>query len=209
MNPNEKNREVLQKAIDSMSKHKAPEGLWKTIEKSLNNPQELGEKNLKNAIGELPNRKPERDLWKGIESNITPSKTRKLFLEKHVLKIAASLILLLSITFLIKNQIQHKEVIEITTAIIEDNPFTSESLIENCSANQKEIDRICSNLPAACEDPVVQELKEQLNEVNQEYNELKSMISNTSSPDLVKFLHRIENEKCQIENQLLELIVNS
>jgi hypothetical protein len=209
MNQREKNRESLQEAINSMSMHTAPDGLWDKIGNNLEQATEVGKENLEKAIVKLPEQKLEYDLWVGISEQLDERKTIKLKPNKNFYKIAAAFLLFIATIGLVVKQAYKSSDFEISIEIIEEQFIEKSFETFNDPTIQNEIDLLCSHLPEHCNDPLIQELKEQLEEVNLQYKKLKTIMATENNPELRHYLLRIENEKTEIEKELLNVIINS
>ena len=205
----EKNRKALKRSIQELKTQSAPGFIWENINTEINFPGEKNRAAFIQATKQLPNYKLEVDLWQEIDSNINKKIPIKHYNNYFVLKIAAAIIILFGISFMLRNQSRNAGQIVITTTINEDNFYQPELNSNNGPGIQQEIDLLCSTLPENCELPIIKELQTQLNEVSIQYEELKTMVIQSSNPDLLKYLHRIENEKYKIEKELLTLIINT
>ena len=124
MNNNELNRKL--------PTHAAPDGIWTSLEGSLSK-NEKSEKALQGAIDSLSVHKAPDSVWVAIEKSL--SKNRKAFLPINtILRIAAALVFLLAVSFLIKDSLTIKQDHE--PSVVQNNP-TSENTREKEKATEK------------------------------------------------------------------------
>lgn len=203
------NKHILKNAIDNLPESKAPNAIWELIDEDLENASESNKECLTIAIDDLPEYKITRDLWNNIESEFKYKPDRKVLTVGIMLKIAASIVMLIGLSISLLHYTSKNYQVEISTTIIIEN---SEEKALNLTPDPEiasEIELLCSNLPEQCKGPLVKELKQQLDEVTKQYNAVKETMNKHKTPDFNRYLDRLENEKTEIEKELLNIIINS
>lgn len=196
----EKKRYYLKKAIselpDCTLKKK---NLWEDIETSLNT-----KARSENFYNKLPQYKAPYDLWgkieQGLEQNNNSSSLNSIY---FLARTAAMIALLLGIGMIIKHRYQIKspenkyKTEEINIAAEKDTEFES---IYNPA--------ICKSNPEICNTQMFKMLDQQLNEVKGEINKMKAM-SQKEDPQMMKYFHRLVNERAEIEKKMVKIIIES
>ncbi|MBN2520902.1 MAG: hypothetical protein JXB17_10385 [Bacteroidales bacterium] len=196
----------LKKAIDQLPAYKAPDKIWGNIAKRMDNMNAP----LQRAIQDLPVFKVPEKIWNTIEEGLEKEGGKKVFLfQKQVIRIAASIIVLLAIGYLVKYFIvpPDKDLIY-SVEIVEDDTGidfmptvdtgSSDIILSNCKKN-----------PEVCESPLFIELENQLKELKAEQEKLQKILKGNPDPQLIKFLYRMENDRVEIEKKIIKMFIES
>lgn len=190
----------LSKSVDVLSdlpRLKAPERTWVAIENKLN---EL-ESPLGKAISELPEYRAPAVAWKKIEANldrkrILPIRNRVFF----ITKIAASVLVLISVAYGIFRYSQNNKE-ELARDTFESMEFSAGIEVIYNKA-------MCKSNPQICDTELFKSLDRELQELKQELEVLESFMKD-DDPQMMKYYHRLVNERVEIEKRMIRLIIES
>ncbi len=202
----DKNKNILNKAIELLPQFRADARIWEKIEEQLES--EISERKievLKKAIDQLPSFKADNKTWDEIEKELDNKfKPANNF---YFLKIAASLIVVIGMSILINNifiKNSQKEFISFSQETVSDNKTDIASL-----ELEKELDNFiqkqCQVQPDVCKRPEVADLTAQLSDLSKSLDELKIMMENSADdPETYKYMLRIQKERAGISKKLLQ-----
>ena len=209
------NKHILKQAISKLPSHKPKKDLWAEIEKELDN-----DNKLKNVIDQLPKYSPDEKLWEKIDEKLELN-TRIISIYKHenrrvvsFLKIAATVLVLISIggitaKILSTNANENKEQIVYSEEIIETNTISvDESSVSENKKLTAFINQACQAMPDVCGKPEFADLKNQLQDLQNEQEKLKKSIKkNSDNTELLKYQLEIENEIGDVSKQLIQQLI--
>lgn len=202
----EKNKHILDKALEQLPQFKADDRIWDKVVEQLDN--EEGEQNpeiLKRSINQLPSFRAGENIWNNIEKELDgKSSAANKF---YFLKIAASLILLIGIGILINNMFTsntQKDNITFSQEAVSDNTTDLSSTALEMELNDL-IKQQCRIQPDICMNPVFNELKEELSGLTRSLEQVKTLSKNSANdPETYKYILRIQKEKAAISKKLLQ-----
>lgn len=149
---------------------------------------------------------PDR-VWKNIESTLQKNNKRKILF--YSTKIAASFILIIGITFIIKSYLSNNFN---DYNILYEIEYTSDSegimgldFIDNSIELNKILADKCEYSPKICNNENFIELKDIFNKLVVEKNSLKNQFKKFKDPKTITSLIKIENEMVNIEKYMLEM----
>jgi hypothetical protein len=197
----------LKKAIEALPSFAAPVGLWSHIEEQLSGREE----NLRTAIGELPAFNAPAGIWEEIEGQVSRRRrSTSLLYETPVFKVAASIVLLLSLTYLAYrfHMPVKDETINMHVEIIDD---ANNQQIDPIGAEAQPVlnSQLCKGNPQLCNSPQYKQLDMQLKELQVELNKIIELPGSRNDPQLLKYYYRLENERIEIEKRMIKLIIQS
>ena len=174
--------------------------------------QEMEDKNLERAIKELPVLEPDATLWKALEAQLdtTKEKTSKnIFWKKSFLmKVAASLILSVTIGFLLRDQLSAnsqvmihygEEIIASYEGVLAD--FREDKAFDGFISHQ------CGEMKEICEKPEFKSLMNQLNEVQEEKAGIIQLMEVAGADvTLFKAKGKVEKEEARIKREVVKLL---
>jgi hypothetical protein len=194
------NNKYLKKAISGLPTFKVnKEGLWGSIKAKLEN-----RSRSKILFSNLPEHKAPENLWQKVKHELDQKNKSKLqHLTTYITRAAAVITLLITIGIAVKHYRETK---------FSDGSF----IIEKNETNRKQdvgIESIynqalCKANPQICSTPLFKGLDSQLNEVKGEIDKIEPMVKN-GDPQLMKYFHRLVNEKVKIEKKLVKIIIES
>jgi hypothetical protein len=205
---NERAGEVtLKKTLNEMPTYVLPHDIWPGIEEKLTQK----DVNLRKAIDDLPAFKVPYDVWKGIKAKAGWQKKTQIGIFKSpVFRIAASILLLVSLTYLAYRFLMppKDKTISIHTETINngDNLFMKPPRVEMQPVFNSQL---CKGNPQICNSPQFKELDRQLKELNQKLNAIMKQPGSKNDPQLLKYYYRLENEKAEVEKRMIKLIIQT
>ncbi len=197
----------LKKAIEALPSYTAPDGLWSRIEEQLSTRDE----NLRSAIGELPAFEAPTGIWEGIEerTHIWGREIRHLYMTQ-IFRVAASVALLISLAYLTYRVLHpaKEETISEHIEIVEEDDYPD---IRSAGTEIRSgfNTQLCKGNPQLCNSPQYKELDRQLKELQEELNKIIEQPGSKNDPQLLKYYYRLENERIQVEKQMIRLIIQS
>ncbi len=200
----EKNKHTLKDALEQMNTYDAPDRLWSNLESALDNPAPITELVLNEAVDKLPQHSPPPSVWNDLAKALDDKKVAKvvpLYRRKKLISIAAAAAILLGIAFWTLRE--SPPTINKVYAQVTMQQFQLEI---NWDADEDSFERIGGQL-AQLDDPVLNNLKVELEELNAARNDVKEMLlSYGQDPQLITQLGDIERERSDIYRQIIELI---
>lgn len=200
----ELNKDILSKAIANLPTFTTEsDKIWGEIEKTLDASRPNQE-----LIDNLPEFKLPKDIWPEIEAKIDKKQPKTVFIK--IVKVAAAILLLLSSAVIIKQVYFSKSTkgeISYSVETIQDDgtAFTPELKISGNS----HIQAICLNNPVACNSEAFKELNQQINDLNNELDKLSKLLIENNDPQLQRYYYKLENQKTDIEIQMIKIINQS
>lgn len=175
------------------------ERLWRQIESKIKTDDLYLEHNratLTRAIQNLPDLNPEKDIWAllqhKINVNIPGTGKRKIYM--YIGKIAATVIILISIYMVLNQLLSHKESKE---AGFQSGEESVESFLS----------RVCSTNPDKCTEVDFIALKSEILELNKEKSEISNSIySNPEDADFTRVIDRINGQIINLKNQIIDYV---
>lgn len=200
----EKNKHTLKDALEQMKTYDAPDGLWSNLESALDNPAPTTELVLNEAVDKLPQHSPPPSVWNELTKALDDKKVVKvvpLYKRRKLISIAAAAAILLGVAFWTLRE--SPPTINKIYAQVTMQQF---QLDIDWDADEDSFERIGDQL-AQINDPVLNNLKVELHELNTARNDVKEMLlSYGQDPQLVTQLGDIERERSDIYRQIIELI---
>lgn len=200
----EKNKNTLKDALSQMKTYNAPDRLWSNVESNLDNPAPATELVLNEAIDKLPQHSPPPLVWNELAKKLDGNQTTKvvqLHKRRRLMGIAAAAAVLLGVAFWTLRESP-------TTVNMVYSQVTMQQfqLDIDWDADEGSFERIGDQL-AQTNDPLLNNLKVELLELNSARNDVKEMLlSYGQDPNLVTQLGDIERERSDIYRQIIELI---
>ena len=199
----EKNRQQLEAALQRLPEYAAPEQLWEQLNARLKT-----ERLVENNLPHLPKYEPPADLWPQLESALDADQpiraTRRLSLWRPLLIAAASVSLLLSAWWLIREGVS-------TASVQYSQETIDESLL--LSAAEPEdgafqlIDELCRDRIPVCEEPAFRQMKAELDELTAAKTALSAAMGRYSTdPALHSELAHIERERSELLRSMMSMI---
>lgn len=179
----------ISKHLSDLPKREAPEDLWVGISHKLETASTPLDKIL--PIHEAPN-----ELWEGIASQLN---SRIPFYKKPWLAVAASIIIILGITFMLKIQAPQTNII-VADEYLSERPSNSGNLDLKLNVTE-----YCSQFPTVCSSEKFTTLKAQFENLKQRKDQLISMKNFDADPDINIYIERINLELTTIERQLIAM----
>lgn len=199
----EKGRDILKKAIQELPEFSFDsEMVWTKIDESLGHEHSITDK-------QLPEFSLPKDIWPEIEQSLETNHRRKIYLAAA--RIAASLVFLLGIGLLLKDNIgfgEEKVAISYSTETVEDQSFVEDDFPVKIQGDEH-LQLLCQNNPEACTSPLFIELTKQIDEIVTEMNKISDMAEKNNDPQILRYYYQLENQKVEIELQMLKIINQS
>lgn len=186
---------------DRLPIYSSPDSIWDKIEHQLN---VLDKEDINKKFVEIL---PTYSAPNGFEE-IMPLKRSKPFIF-NLIQIAASIILIIGLTFVYK-QFKNKASVEITHSI-EYNVVASLNGSSQQYAIDSDFDTIleqkCKANPNICELKEFDDLFAQLKDIEIEEHELKKAFEQFKTPDIENYIIKITNDKIKLEKYILQLFI--
>lgn len=178
--------------------------VWKNIENELDKTNKLSKSSL--LKNKLPEYNAPESTWSIIEETLHKNDNKRVLF--NTIKVAASLLLILSTSIIIKSYLSnnfndYSISYEVSSAPIEEElePFTRSGNIE---LNKILADK-CNNDPIICNNDDFKELNIMLNNLIHEEVNLNNQYIKYKDHEIKNSLIKIENEKATIEKYMLEM----
>ncbi len=182
-----------------------PDKLWEGIRQRL---EEAREAPWRPCLDELPEYDPPDAVWAGIEARLkTTQPTRRLWPWWAAGAAAASIALLMALSGLWQapSEPAATEIVWHTETVSEDQLIAAADLAEEEAL--EEVLRICQEYPFLCEDPEVQQLKAELQEVAAAKRRLGAHLTPwDTEPELVRTFARLERQEAHLMRQLVAVL---
>lgn len=199
----EKNRQQLEAALQRLPEYAAPEQLWEQLNARLKT-----ERLVENKLPHLPKYEPPADLWPQLESALDADQpiraTRRLSLWRPLLIAAASVSLLLSAWWLIREGVSMASV-QYSQETIDESLLLSAAEPEDGAFQL--IDELCRYRIPVCEEPAFRQMKAELDELTAAKTALSAAMGRYSTdPALHSELARIERERSELLRSMMSMI---
>ena len=203
MGMKEMNRDKLIEGLQKLPSHKAPDAIWKNIERSLKQDPALQE-----AIKALPSYKAPEAVWNGIQQEIAkPAKVVRFSFRQFAAAACLIGIVLFSGIKLIKNDSQMDGMdISISEEIVDDQILDRQ--VDSNDADIEEILALCENMEFICSRPQVSKLKSDLLELSEAKSALVEALGEYGTEIyLIEQLSDIEMQQISIAKELLNYLI--
>lgn len=201
------NKKYLQTKLDHIPEVEPPNSLWVEMEERLD-----FEEQLKMTLPDLPLAEVGRDLWEKLDENLDKKnirKTKVISIRKVIAyssSIAAALILIIvaywGISFAPEEVISYSDEEE----IVQEAMFLPS--LKDDEALQF-INYTCSLQMDICETDEFKKLKEQMDELTIEMDDLSQQLAqNDNNPYLIKAQVKVENMRADITKRLIVIITS-
>ncbi len=197
---NELNQHILEQSLKKLPTHEPPESVWKGIESRL-------------PLLELSTYEPPADIWQNIENELVRGEKplKKPFILRGVTRFywmaAASVLLVFTVGgywFFNKNM-SEKTVTTVSTEVVDNQLLKTDN--NEIESDMKIVETLCKTALPKCENPEFKSLKDELEELNQSYSQLKSALSDyNTDPDLVVQLSKLENERSSVLRKMIAFL---
>ncbi len=199
----EQGHDILKRAIRELPEYNFDsEKAWNKIDELLNHRQPFTEKKMPEYA--LP-----KDIWPAIEHSLETTQKRKIYIS--VARVAASIIVLIGIGVLLRENIifrGEKGKISFSTETVEDSSFLGEEFPVEIQRNEH-LQLLCQNNPELCTSPLFIELSKQIDEIGMEMKKILEMTEKNNDPQILRYYYQLENQKVEIELQMLKIINQS
>lgn len=200
----EKNKNTLKEALSQMKTYDAPDRLWSDVESGLDNPIPFTESVLNKAVVKLPQHSPPPSVWNELAKTLDNEQTTKVVQfrqRRKLISIAVAAAVLLGVAFWVL-----RETPPTISKVYAQITMQQFQLDIDWNADEGSFERIGDQL-AQVNDPQLNNLKVELQELNAARNDVKEMLlSYGQDPQLVTQLGDIERERSDIYRQIIELI---
>jgi hypothetical protein len=202
----EKNKHILQKAIQELPQYEPEALVWLAIDGEL----EVIEKedNLQNAINELPTYNPSDSLWENIDAELEADikKAGRVVWLKRISSVAAVIVFLIVGNFIFnQNNSQENITISYSQEVVEDD-FLKQDWDEDDDAFEM-VMAYCKTENIVCELPEFIVLKTELEDLNNAREELKNALDHYGTDaELIAQLTRIEHDRSDVLKQMIAKI---
>lgn len=196
----ELNQHILGQALENLPMYEPPESVWAGIESRL-------------PLLELSMYEPPADIWQSIENEllIDEKPAKKPFVLRGVSRFywvaAASVLLIFTVGgywFFNKNMSENT-VITVSTEVVDNQLLKTEN--NEIESDMKIVETLCKTALPKCENPEFKNLKDELNELNEAYSQLKNALSDyNTDPDLVVQLSKLENERSSVLRKMIAFL---
>lgn len=205
----EKNKEILQKAIQALPELEPDISLWNKLEQSLD-----FEDALQRSIPGLPELEPKADSWVFLEEQLanetTPARQGRMVPLLHYwASVAACLAMCIIGWLFIKTPPADKLTLSYSQEMIEAEPaWTSIGGDETLEEAITFIQASCEQELAVCRSPQFKELKSQLDELSTEMEKIQQEKARYGlDPEIMKAQIKLENMQADITKELIQLIL--
>lgn len=193
----------LNSALKNLQKYQAPDSIWENLNSNLDKISE--EQPLQDALKQLPVYEPSSKVWEMISEDLSPQKSFfKVY--RNVLSIAASVVILIGCgVFFFGNSGDANYQYAYSEEVVDERlQLNVEEPDEEAFAM---IETICSERAFLCKHVDFQRLREDFDDLNSAYEELKYAISDfNTSPELMEEMTNIELERTVVFKQLLAML---
>jgi hypothetical protein len=193
----------LKRILGELPEREPRQNLWDKIEDKLNLPQE---KSLKNAIKSLPGHSPREFVWDNIQKQQRKDKIFKLLSNRYYSGVAASLLLIISISLLIGN-IKGKEdsTVIYYEEILVSQPASDMDFTSTVKAKEY-ISGICKKFESKCETEKFRVLESALSETSTAIEKAEELLDKfPNDPDINRQLMRFRKQEAKLTRQLLTI----
>lgn len=196
----ELNKDILEQSIQKLPAYEPPTAVWNGIEQGL-------------VLRELPTYEPPAMVWDSIENELYSAEkySKKLSILRGRLRYyglaAASLALIFSVAiYAYFNSSDADEVsMAISTEIVDNQIFIKNE--DEVNRDKMILEQLCKTALPKCENPEFLNLKQELEELDNAYYQLKTNLENyNTDSDLVIQLSKIENERSAVLRQMIAFL---
>ena len=201
----EQNIDVLNRAIAEYKIEKQALVSWEEIEFKIR--QQEHDQILKKAIGELPTHQPKGDHFRRIIASVSGGTAQYLY---WLSGIAASAVILITSHLLFYKNTEDHVALNFSEEIMENQElFTSTEMQKNEEDQVLNfIQENCTIVAYKCNTPEFKNLLGLYQDLSVSQMELTAEISqNQNHVQLLEYLLRVEREKAEIGNELIQLII--
>lgn len=205
MKSEEESDDNLYELIKRLPIHKAPSDLWDKIDSSLFLEENFGS-NIK-----LPIHKSPESVWKGLVRRLNAQDERIVYKRFFTMAGIAASLLIAATLFIYTYYAGFKQVTNLETYEEEMSIYAPSELID--SPTQEAMDLIreyCTQQSFKCQNPELQQLLSQLDELTNEIKQLEVMfpayINSEENPELVKMKVKIENTHAEVIKSIIHII---
>ncbi len=182
-----------------------PDELWEGIRQRL---EEAREAPWRPFLDELPQHEPPDEVWAAIRTRLNTTRPTRRLWPWWAAGAAAAAIALVMPMFGLWQQASEPEAADIvwhTETVSEDQLIAAADLAEEEAL--EEVLRICQEYPFLCEDPEVQQLKAELQEVAAAKRRLGARLTPwDTEPELVRIFARLERQEAHLMRQLVAVL---
>lgn len=180
--------------LSNLPRFKAPERTWAGIENKLTQLDSP----LGRAIDDLPGYKSPEVVWEKIATNLDKNRILPVRIRvSFITKIAASVLVLISVTYGIFRYNQNKK-----------QDLTFENMEYSTGIEAIYNPALCKSNPQVCQTELFKDLDRQREEIANDIETIESLIQH-DDPQMMKYYHRLVNERVEIEKRLIRLILES
>jgi hypothetical protein len=199
----EKRYNILKKALQNLPDYAFDsDQIWKNIDDSLHEKQFFINK-------EYPEYDLPKDIWPEINKALDVNRTKKVYFS--IVRVAASIAILISIGLVFNKQFSNKSknsyYIYSSEIIDNQNELNEELPIGTTGVDRIRI--ICANNPDACSTPLLKELSRQIDDISAEMKNLSEKFNENKDPQILRYYYLLENQKVEIELQMIKIINQS
>ncbi len=201
----EKNKHILEKAIQKLPQYKPESLVWLAIDAELEVMEK--ESSLQNAINELPTYNPADALWENIDASleVDQKKARRVFWLKRISSAAAVIAFLLIGNFIFNQNNQENVTITYSQELIEEDLF-KQDWDEDDDAFET-VMAFCKTENIVCQLPEFVVLKSELEDLNDAREELKQALEHYGTDaELIAQLTQIEHDRSDILKKMIAKI---
>ncbi|MFC0877165.1 hypothetical protein ACE01N_11250 [Saccharicrinis sp. FJH2] len=173
--------------LSQLPTHSVDEKLWESIEEKL--PRAI-------SFDKLPEHKAPENIWNNITEALPQRKTRRLV---PYWAAAASVIVLFSLTLLLRTGSQNEQI------LVAEEIITEDVIPEQAPEMNKEITIYCDQYPSVCSSDKFAKLKKQLDELKAQKSELNTLKSYDSDPQIDVYIEHINLELSTIQRKLIAM----
>ncbi|MFB6318028.1 hypothetical protein [Saccharicrinis sp. FJH54] len=178
----------IKNKLSQLPSHSADERLWEGIEEKM--PQS-------GIFNKLPQREAPDDIWDKISAELPHRKSVLRFLPYWMA--AASVIIIFSLTILLKPNRQNDQI------IVAEEIITEDVVPQKTPELNKEITIYCDQYPSVCSTGKFTQLKKQLDELKAQKKELNKLKLFDSDPQIDLYIEHINLELSTIERKLIAM----
>ncbi len=190
---------------DKLPAYDPPEDAWEGIQRRLEAAREAP---WQPFLDELPEYEPPDEVWAGIRQRLaTAPPPRRIRFWWAAGAAAASIALVVALTgpWGLNDHSQSADIAWHTETVTDDQVIAAADLEEEEAL--EEVLRICQTYPFLCEDPEVQQLKAELQEVAAAKRRLGAHLTPwDSDPELVRTFAQLEREEAHLIRQLVAVL---
>jgi len=199
----------FQRLRNKLPLYDAPDYVWENIEGHFRLREERKGGFRKN-FDKLPVHEPGEKIWGQIENTLKHQNKGKLrILSSNSLKIAASVIILLGLSFLVIYHFKTKESILYTYEFESKNvddaklevPVENDQLLILIKTN-------CLQKPTVCQSKNYIKLENKLMELESEATKMSQLYAANKNEQLLKYMNFIENQKIELQKKILQYANN-